>query len=76
MVVQGPQIREVPVRLLEVVAEDLLVLGLTVTVAVDALRPRDEPFVQGDACPLEDAGIRRVADEQVVEAECARAAEA
>ena len=76
VVVQGPEICQVPVRLLEVVAEDLLVLGLAVAVAVDALGPSDEPLVQGNARPLEDAGVRRVADEQVVEAECARATEA
>ena len=76
VVVERPEIREVAVRLLEVVAEDLLVLGLAVAVAVDALRPGDEALVQGDACPLEDAGVGRVADEQVVEAEGARAAEA
>ena len=65
----GPSSEEVAVRLLEVVAEDLLVLGLALAVAVDLLGPVREPLVQRRARPLEHAVVRGVADQDVLEAE-------
>ena len=59
------ELGEEPVRLLEVVAEDLLVLERTV--AVDAVGPLDELLVQRGALALEQALVDGVADEDVVE---------
>ena len=67
VVVQRAEVGEVAVRLLEVVAEDLLVLGRTL--AVDAVRPLDELLVEGRASALEDPFVSRVANEDVMEAE-------
>ena len=69
VVVERPQLGEVAVRLLEVVAEDLLVLGLAVALAVHALRPVDEALVKCGPRALEDAVVRRVSDQEMVEAE-------
>ena len=44
--VERPELRAVPDRLLEVVAEDLLELRLAVALAVDTLGPLDEPLVE------------------------------
>ena len=68
VVVERAELAQVPVRLLEVVAEDLLVLGLAAALAVDALGPVGEPLVEGGARPLEQAAVGRVADQHVVEA--------
>ena len=51
MVVGRRELREKPVRLFEVVAEDLLVLERTV--AVDAVGPTDEALVQRGPLPFE-----------------------
>ena len=67
MVVERAELGEVAVRLLEVVAEDLLVLGRA-PVAVDAVGPLDEALVKRRAGALEEALVRGVADEDVVEA--------
>src|SRR5207248_11309723 len=66
VVVERPQLRQVAVRLLEVVAEDLLVLARAV--AVDAVGPADELLVQRRARALEQSLVGRVPDEHVVEA--------
>ena len=66
MVVQRAELGEVAVRLLEVVAEDLLVLRRAF--AVDAVRPLDELLVERRASALEDPVVGGVADEDVVEA--------
>ena len=65
MLVERPELRQVPVGLLEVVAEDLLVLQRAV--AVDDVRPADELLVQLGARPLQQRLVGRVADERVVE---------
>ena len=66
--VTGPELGSIAVRLLEVVADDL----------VDALRmllePRREPFVELGARLLRDACVRDVANERVVEAKPCRLA--
>ncbi len=53
--VERAQLGPVAVRLLEVVAVDLLELLLAAALAVDALRPGHEPLVQLRAGPLEQA---------------------
>ena len=67
MVVERPELEEVAVGLLEVVAEDLLVLDRAL--AVHAVGPLDELLVEGRAGALQHAVVRRVADEDVMEAE-------
>src|SRR5581483_11041398 len=68
-VVERSQLGQVAVRLLEVVAEDLLVLGLPPALAVDAIGPVDEALVQRRAGALEQAAVRGLPDQHVVEAE-------
>jgi hypothetical protein len=58
VIVEGPELAQVPVRLLQVVAEDLLELGRAVAVAVDAVGPRDEALVELRPRPLEQALVR------------------
>ncbi len=67
MVVERAELRQVAMGLLEVVAEDLLVLGCAL--AVHAVRPLDELLVERRARALENALVGGVADEDVVEAE-------
>ena len=55
VVVQRPELAPIAVRLLEVVPEDLLELGLASTQPVDLVRPIDEALVQDDAFALEQA---------------------
>ena len=62
----GPELGEVGVRLLEVVAEDLLVL--IGAVAVHLVGPRHEALVQLGAHPLQQPVVGRVADQDVLEA--------
>jgi len=64
-IVERPELGEIPVRLLEVVAEDLLVLAAAV--AVHGLGPLREPLVELGAVPLQEPGIRRVPDQDVLE---------
>ena len=64
-VVERPELGEVPPRLLEVVAEDLLELDSAV--AVRLVGPRDEARVQVGPRPLQDPVVRGVADHDVVE---------
>ncbi len=66
MVVERAELGEVPIRLLEVIAEDLLVLGRAL--AVDAVGPLDELLVKRRAGALEDSVVGGVPDEDVVEA--------
>ena len=66
MVVERPELGEIPVRLLEVVPEYLLVLQRTV--AVDAIRPADELLVKRCTSALQQSVVRRFANEDVVEA--------
>ena len=68
MLVEWTQFREVLVRLLEVVAQDLVELRLTVPVAVDALRPVHEALMHRRPGTLENSLIRRVTDQNVMEA--------
>ena len=66
MVVERPELGEIPVRLLEVVSEYLLVLQRAV--AVDAVRPADELLVKRRTSALQKSVVRRFANEDVVEA--------
>ena len=64
---RGPELLSVPERLLEVVADDLvLLLG---AIAADAADPRGEPLVQVRPALLGDRVVRRVADQDVPESE-------
>ena len=63
VVVERAELREVVVRLLEVVSEDLLVLRLAVAVAVDRFGPVGEPLVQRRARPLEERRVGGVPDQ-------------
>src|SRR5439155_1924238 len=65
--VQEPERAAVGVGLFEVVAEDLLVLGDSRPRC--ALEPRCEPLVEVRAPFLRDRAIRRVLNEDVLEAE-------
>src|SRR4029079_12864739 len=67
--VKRPQLRSIADGLLEVVAQDLLELRLAAALAVDGLRPLHEALVGGRPGPFQQALVRRVADEDVVEAE-------
>ena len=67
LVVERPERLSVPERLLEVVADDLvLLLG---AIAADASDPRGEPLVQVRSALLGDRLVRGVADQDVAEAE-------
>ena len=66
-VVERSQLRQVAVGLLQVVAEDLLVLAGPV--AVHLVGPGHEPLVQRRALALEQARVGRVADQDVLERE-------
>ena len=61
------EVRQVAERLLEVVADDLFVLGEATADLL--LEPCGVPLVQGCPCPLRDRVVRGVADEQMAEAE-------
>jgi hypothetical protein len=61
------QLPPVPIRLLEVVAEDLLVFGDTL--ARGALEPRGEPLVEVGSLLLGHRVVRRVAYQEVAESE-------
>src|SRR5262249_17616734 len=63
-----PELGEVLVRLLEVVAEDLLELGPAVALPVNAFGPIDESLVERRPGTLENPLVRSIADEDVVEA--------
>ena len=67
MVVDRAELGPVAKRLLEVVAEDLFVLGEPGPERVG--EPGDEAFVQPGPGALEQAGVRRVADQDVAEVE-------
>ena len=71
MIVERAELGEVAVRLLQVVAEDLLVLGLAPALAVDLLRPVYEPLVQGRRVRLSSPVVGGFADQDVLEAEAA-----
>ena len=66
-IVDRSQLDPIAIRLLEVVAEDLLELELATTLAVDRVGPVDEPFVELGAGPLEQASIGRILDDRVPE---------
>src|SRR5262249_38710791 len=68
VIVQGPKLGEVLVRLLEVVAEDLLEFGPAVALLVHAFGPIDESLVERCPGTLENPLVRSIADEDVVEA--------
>jgi hypothetical protein len=72
VVVDRSQLEQVAEGLLEVVAEDLLVLGLPLPVTVDLLGPVREPLVQVGARPLEHTVVRSVADQDVLETKVVR----
>src|SRR6478672_6415773 len=59
-VVESPELRPVEVRLLEVVAEELVL-------ALALLEPAGEPLVQVGARALRDRRVRRVADQRMSE---------
>ena len=63
---RAAELGEITIRLLEVVAQDLLVLGRAF--AVDRVTPLYEPLVEGRARAFQDSVVCRVADEDVVEA--------
>ncbi len=67
VVVERPELGQIAMRLLEVVAEDLLVLRRAL--AVDAVGPLDELLVERGPRALEDRVVGGVANEDVVEAE-------
>ena len=62
-----PQLTKVQERLIEVVADDRLVLSESLT--GNALQPRGEALMQVRALPLGKCLVRRVADEEVTELE-------
>ena len=64
-VVERAELGEIGVRLLEVVAEDLLVLARAV--AVHLVGPRHEALVELSPMPLQEAGVGGVADQDVLE---------
>ena len=66
--VERGELGQAEVRLLQVVPEDLLVLGSAVATLVDSVGPSDEAFVENRARPLEEAPVGRVADQDVPEA--------
>ena len=68
VVVEGSQLGEIAISLLEVVAENLLELDFTVPLAVDALGPVGESLVHRRARAFEDPEVGGVADEEVVKA--------
>ena len=68
MVVQRAELGEARVGLLEVIAQDLLVLDGSVAVLVHAVGPADEAFVEKCAGGLEEPPVGRVADQDVAEA--------
>ena len=68
LLVERPEFAQVAVRLLEVVAEDLLELERAVAVGVDAVGPAHEVDVQLRARALEQAVVDGVAHQLVVEA--------
>ena len=68
VLVQGAELGEALVRLLEVVAEDLLVLDGSVAILVDAVGPGDEALVENRAGALEEAPVGGVADQDVAKA--------
>ena len=68
-IVERPELRPIPIRLLEVEPEDLLELLLPATLAVDGLGPGHEPLVELRAVALEQAAVRRVPDQAMPEAE-------
>ena len=69
MVVDRAQLGQVAIRLLEVVAEDLLVLLRAALAAVQLLRPLGEPLVKRGPGALEQAVVGGVPDEDVLEPE-------
>src|SRR2546425_10615571 len=66
MVVERPELGEIPVRLLEVVPEYLLVLQRAV--AVDTIRPADELLVERRPRTLQQSVVGRLANQNVMEA--------
>ena len=67
LVIDDPELGAIAVRLLEVVAEDLLELELAAALPVDPLCPGHEPLVQRRADALQQAAVRGVADDLVAE---------
>ena len=67
VIVQGTQFGQVPVCLFQVVAEDLLRLEGAVALLVVLVGPGHELLVKPGALPFQDAVIRSVANEEVVE---------
>ena len=67
LVVDLAELASVAIRLLEVVAEDLLELLLAPALAVDPLGPAHETFVELRSRPLEQGAVRSVLDHQVAE---------
>ena len=68
MLIERRQLRAIPMRLLEVPAEDLLDLEDHLARGGLGIGPLHEPLVELRASSLEQAGVRRVPDEDVVEA--------
>ncbi len=68
VLVERAKLEEVAVRLLEVVAEDLLELRHPLGLAIGLVRPGHEPLVQARPRPLQESGVGRVPDHQVGEA--------
>jgi len=66
VVVERPELGQILVRLLEVVAEYLLVLQRAV--AVDPVRPPDESLVKRRSSALQESVIGRLANQNVMEA--------
>ena len=66
--VQWPQLAQVSVGLLQVIAEDLLELERAVALGVDLVGPAHEPQVQIGARALEQAVVDGVAHQVVVKA--------
>jgi hypothetical protein len=67
VIVEGAQLFQVAIRLLQVVAQDLLELHCAVAVAIDAVGPRDEAFVEHRPRTLQHPLVSSIPDEHVVE---------
>jgi hypothetical protein len=67
-VIERSELASIAIRLLEVIAEDLLELGLAAASPVDLVRPLDEALMQRHALALEQASVGGVTDQLMAEA--------
>ena len=69
MLVDCPELAQIAIRLLEVVAVDFLVLLRPAAFAIDSICPAHKPFVELRTRPFQESVVRRVLDQDVHEAE-------